>query len=476
MKDQSAITHGQKRRTSGPQMEPPWSTVSNAGTKDYLGREGAIVIAAAAALGGLLLGYDTSVVAGAILFVREHFHLSSVATETAVGIILAGAIVGASIAGRLADKMGRKPILVVSAVGFGIFAVLTGLANNLAVFLIGRFLIGVSVGIASILTPLYIAELAPSRIRGALVTLNQLAMEIGVATAYCVDYFFAKSSNWRAMFISGAVPSVVFLVALGFLPESPRWLVAHNRSSEALKILLRVERPAQARRYLSDLVQLVKEKQVAFRDLFASRFRIPLEIGIGLAIFQQITGVNTIIYYAPTILEMGGFKSAPNAILATALVGVVKLCATLFALLLLDRLGRRPLLLLGVAGMGTSLIFLGYFFGSGNPSRIGILFSMIAYLGSFSIGIGPIFWLLISEIYPTTVRGRAMSLASVTIWISDMLVTLTFLSLIGALGPRDSFWLYAAACWGAFAFSLKMVPETRGRTLEEIEKSWAHSH
>ncbi len=349
---------------------------------------------------------------------------------------------------------------------------LTGMANGLVLFLLARFVVGVAVGVASMLTPLYIAELAPPKIRGALVTLNQLAIVTGIVVAYYVDYLFSGSSDWRAMFISAVIPSVILLVALVFLPESPRWLVIRERVEEAFRILDRVESTDDARRHLEELKAVAETEKLRFRDLFGGRFRKPLMIGVGLAIFQQITGVNAIIYYTPTILQMAGFKSAKSAILATVLVGGVNLLITIVALLLLDRVGRRPLLLFGIGGMMVSLIFLGHLFGAQHVSRAAILSDVLAYLACFAIGLGPVFWLLISEIYPTTIRGQAMSVASVTIWIFDLVVSITFLSLIGAVGAKYSFWIYAAACAAAFVFAFRLVPETKGRTLEEIETSW----
>jgi len=432
----------------------------------------ALLIAITAAVGGLLFGYDTSVISGAILFVRKQFQLSSAQTELAVSIVLAGAALGAAVAGYFADRFGRKPVLLVNAIIFGVFAVVTGLSNELTVFLVARFFVGLAVGTASMITPLYIAELAPARMRGAFVTLNQLAIVTGIAVAYYVDFLFADAGNWRAMFISAVGPSLVLLVALIFLPESPRWLATRSRLDEALRVLSRIETAQEAERNRQELRQVTEIDNLSFRDLFAARFRRPLLIGVLLAVFQQITGVNTIIYYTPTILQMAGFESASRAILATVLVGAVNLVFTLVSLLLLDRVGRRPLLMLGIAGMGLSLIHLGYLFGATHVARNAILLDVIAYLASFAIGLGPIFWLLISEIYPTTVRGQAMSLATVVIWVCDLLVTITFLTLVERLGARGSFWLYAAACVAALFFSARMVPETKGRTLEEIETSW----
>jgi sugar porter (SP) family MFS transporter len=439
-----------------------------------LGKRGyALMIAIAAALGGLLFGYDTSVISGAILFVRRQFRLTPAETELAVSIVLAGAAIGAAFAGSFGDRYGRKPVLIVNAILFGVFAVVTGMANGLLLFLSARFVIGIAVGVASMLTPLYIAELAPPRTRGALVTLNQLAIVTGILVAYYAGFVFSGSANWRAMFISAAVPSAILLMALIFLPESPRWLVIREQPEDAFQILDRVESTEAARRHLEALKAVAESDKLRFRDLFGGRFRKPLMIGVGLAIFQQITGVNAIIYYTPTILQMAGFKTAQSAILATVLVGAVNLALTVVALLLLDRVGRRPLLLFGIGGTLVSLACLGYLFGTAHVSRAAILSGVLLYLACFAIGLGPVFWLLISEIYPTTIRGQAMSVASVTIWVFDLVVSITFLSLIDALGAKFSFWIYATACLAAFVFAFRLVPETKGRTLEEIEAFWA---
>lgn len=427
----------------------------------------------AAAVGGLLFGYDTAVISGAILFVRESFRLDPFQTEVAVASVLAGCALGAGAAGYFADKFGRRPILIVDAVAFGVFAVLTARANTFGSFVLARLLTGLSVGMASMITPLYIAEIAPSRIRGSLVTLNQLAIVVGVVAAYGSDYYFSAHGNWRAMFLSAVAPSLVLFIAFIFLPESPRWLATHKSTDEAYQVLCRVGGRPEAQKYLTELGQLTETAQVRFRDLFAPRFRNALVIGIGLGIFQQITGVNAITYYAPTVLQMAGFHSASSAILATLLVGGVNLAFTVLSLFLLDRSGRRPLLLWGIALMTISLVILGYFFGARHVPQDLILASVLTYIASFAIGLGPIFWLLISEIYPTAVRGQAMSLATVTIWVFDLVVTVTFLSLVGFLGVRLTFWFYAVAGTAAFFFSFYKVPETKGRTLEEIEALWA---
>lgn len=431
-----------------------------------------ILASVTVAIGGLLFGFDTAVIAGAILFVREQFHLSPLQTEIAVSIALAGALVGAAVAGYLGDRLGRRTVLAYTAVFYGLFALGTGMANGLTLFLVARFLIGVAVGASSMLTPLYIAELAPVAIRGALVTLNQLAITIGVVAAFYVDYHFAATANWRWMFMSALVPAVLLLIGLGFLPETPRWLATRERFDAAWKVLQRIETPEEAERNMQELRQVIQTDQLQFRELFTKRFSKPLIAGIGLAIFQQITGINTIIYYAPTIFQMAGFRSASSAILATFGVGLVALAVTILSLILVDRVGRRPLLLVSIGAMIVVLAHLGLVIGEAHPSKVTVVFDIMAYVFAFDIGLGPVFWLLISEIYPTTARGQAMSLATVAIWGSDFLVTETFLSLVGWVGLRGSFWLFAVVCVAAFVFSWYLIPETKGRTLEEIESSW----
>lgn len=431
-----------------------------------------VLVAVAGAVGGLLFGYDTAVISGAILFVRHLFRLSPLETEVAVAAVLAGAALGAALAGYLSDRFGRRPVLLADAIIFAIFAVFTGLATGLVTFAAARFVVGIAVGIASMVTPLYLAEVAPPKIRGAIVTLNQLAIVLGIVIAYYADYLFSGSGNWRGMFISAVAPALVLLLALIILPESPRWLAAHGRMTDAARILQRVESADLVPQHLREIEEVTRADRLAFRDLFTPRFRKALVAGVGLAIFQQITGVNAIVYYTPIILQMAGFHSASSAILATVLVGVVNVIFTIVSLFLLDRVGRRPILLVGIALMGLSLAYLGYLFGVPHVPRIAILLDVLVYLAAFAVGLGPIFWLLISEIYPTNIRGQAMSFATVTIWIFDLLTTVTFLSLVGALGARHAFWLYAIACAAAFYFSLCKVPETKGRTLEEIEASW----
>jgi MFS transporter, SP family, galactose:H+ symporter len=446
------------------------STPATAGAPAFA-RGITILTAGVAALGGLLFGYDTSVISGAMLFLRTDFHLTDVQLEFAVGIALAGALVGSAVAGFCADRWGRRITLLGTGVGFGVFTVLIGMAPGLVTFAIGRFFVGACIGVASLVTPLYLAEMSPARIRGALVSLNQLAITVGIVVAYFVDYALAASGNWRWMFITAVFPAIVLILGMIFLPESPRWLVRAGFRERALEGFRRLGRGAEAEAELEDVERVLAEEQEGFGILLQPGFRVAVFVGVGLAIFQQITGINTIIYYSPEILRMSGYPSAKAAILAAAVIGVVNVLITIVAIFLVDRLGRRFLLLFGTAGMALALTLVGLAFHR-RAADVVVFYEVIGYVVFFAIGLGPVVWLLISEIYPTKIRGKAMSLATLSVWGANWAVAGTFLSLVRAAGPAGTFWIYAVICVLAFVFCLAFVPETKGQTLEGIERHW----
>jgi sugar porter (SP) family MFS transporter len=430
-----------------------------------------ILTASVAALGGLLFGYDTSVISGAMLFLRTDFHLSDTQLEFAVGIALAGALVGSAVAGYSTDRWGRRFVLLGTGVGFAAFSVLSGLAFNLASFAVARFFVGACIGVASLVTPLYLAEMSPARIRGALVSLNQLAITVGIAAAYFVDFSLAASKDWRWMFITAVFPAIVLVIGMLLLPESPRWLARRGFRERALEGFRRLGRGDEAEAELQEIEAALREEQEGFRSLFRPGLRRAVCVGVVLAIFSQISGINTIIYYSPEILRLSGYPSAKAAILAAAVIGVVNVLVTIVAMLLVDRLGRRFLLLLGTAGMAVALGLIGISFH--RHAAGGVVFGMmVGYIMAFGLSLGPVVWLLISEIYPTKVRGQAMSLATLSVWGANWLVAGTFLSLIHAAGPAGAFWIFAAICILGFLFCWKFVPETKGRTLEAIERDW----
>jgi MFS transporter, sugar porter (SP) family len=432
-----------------------------------------IIAAAITAIGGMLFGYDTGVISGAILFIRQAFSLSSTAQEIVVSSVLVGAVIGASISGFLADKYGRRIMVIAAAAVFGVGAIFTALTPDIYALIAGRIVVGIAIGIASFIAPLYIAEVAPVNIRGALVSLNQLAITVGIVISYLVDFAFAPSGGWRWMLGLAVVPSLILGIGMYFMPSSPRWLYSKGRIDKARSVLERIRMTKNVSEEMKEIrASLVCEQECNWSEILDPVIRPALIIGIGLAAFQQLTGINTVIYYAPTILEFAGFQSAAISILATAGIGMINVIMTIVAILLIDRVGRRPLLLIGLIGMIISLAILGTaFFLPGLSTSLGLLsvISLMLYVGSFAIGLGPVFWLMISEIYPLRVRGRAMSTATIVNWGTNLLVAITFLSLIQLIGTSGTFWLYSIIGIIAWVFVYFLVPETKGKSLEEIE-------
>ncbi len=433
--------------------------------------------AAITATGGLLFGYDTGVISGALLFIRQDFApLSPFMEGIIVSTLLVGAVVGALSGGPLSDRIGRRPTALLAAVVFGAGALAVAFAPSVAFIVFGRFLLGLGVGLASMVVPLYIAEIAPADRRGALVSLNQLMITIGILLSYIVGVIFTPIEGWRWMFGVALIPALILLFGMLRLPESPRWLFEHGQTDRARAVLGRTRSPEEVDFEFQEMqeIKALEEQQarVGYKELLAPYVRPALVIGIGLAIFQQITGINTVIYYAPTILQGVGFSEG-GAIAATALgVGVVNVGFTVLAVYIIDRAGRRPLLIIGLIGMIISLTLLGLVFATGGAGGVAGLLATIClalYIASFAISLGPVFWLMISEIYPLRIRGRAMSVASIANWGSNWLVALTFPVLLATLGGAGSFWLFAVLGIVAWFFVYFWVPETKGKTLEEIE-------
>jgi len=440
------------------------------------------IAAAITATGGLLFGYDTGVISGALLFIKQDFApLSPFLQGIIVSTLLVGAVVGALSGGPLSDRIGRRPTALLAAVVFGAGALAVAFAPSVTFIIFGRFLLGLGVGLASMIVPLYIAEIAPPDRRGALVSLNQLMITIGILVSYIVGVIFTPIEGWRYMFGVALIPALILGIGMFRLPESPRWLFEHGQLERARSVLGRSRTPEQVDLELQEMeeIKALEQEQeqagVSYRELLAPFVRPALIIGIGLAIFQQITGINTVIYYAPTILQGVGFSEG-GAIAATALgVGVVNVGFTILAVRIIDRAGRRPLLIIGLIGMVISLTLLGLVFAIGATSGAAGLLATVClalYIASFAISLGPVFWLMISEIYPLRIRGTAMSVASIANWGSNWLVALTFPVLLATLGGAGSFWLFAALGIVAWFFVYFRVPETKGRSLEEIEASF----
>jgi sugar porter (SP) family MFS transporter len=431
------------------------------------------VSAAVTALGGLLFGYDTGVVSGALLFVKKDFGgLSSFQQELVTSLLLVGAVVGALTAGRLADRIGRRITVLITAVVFIVGVLLAAFTPTYPLLLIARIIIGLAVGSASMVVPLYIGEIVPPRMRGGLVSLNQLAITAGILVSYLIDYGLSGSGDWRLMFGLAVIPAAALFIGMLFQRESPHWLIRQGRDDEARAVLRRVRNESDIDAEIRE-VHEISQKQGSYRDLISPRVRPLLMVGVLLAVFQQITGINTVIYYAPTLLQGAGLGNNA-ALLANVVNGCVNVGMTIVAIWLLDKVGRRPLLLSGTAGMAVGMVIVACSFIGGSDLKgaaaVIAIIGLLVYTGSFAIGLGPVFWLLIAEIYPLRIRGAAMSVASMANWAANFVVTISFLTLLSAVGGVGVFFLFGFLTLVALGYFWRRVPETKGRSLQEIER------
>jgi sugar porter (SP) family MFS transporter len=428
------------------------------------------------ALGGLLFGYDTGVVSGALLFIKKDFGgLSSLQQELVTSLLLVGAVVGALGAGRVADRIGRRKTVLITAAIFVAGVLLAAFTPSYPVLLIARIIIGLAVGSASMIVPLYIGEVVPPRFRGGFVSFNQLAITSGILVSYLIDYGLASSQNWRLMFGLAAIPAILLFTGMLFQQESPHWLITKGREDQARAVLARVRDPGDIDAEIAE-VREISQRQSGVRELLSPRIRPLLMVGVLLAVFQQITGINTIIYYAPSLLQGAGFGNSA-ALLANVVNGAINVIMTIVAVWLLDRVGRRPLLLIGTAGMAVGMIvaalsFLGGSHLTGGLAIVAVI-GLFFYTGSFAIGLGPVFWLLIAEIYPLKIRGAAMSVATMANWGANFVVTISFLTLLNAVGGVGTFFLFGFLTLVALTYFWRKVPETKGRSLQEIERDLA---
>ena len=449
----------------------------NAGSIGYV-----FLITVVAALGGLLFGYDTGVISGAIGYLTDHFALDAYLKGWAAASALVGCIIGACFAGVLSDWVGRKRVLLLSAVLFAISAIGSAIPRSLAQFAVARMLGGFAVGAASMLSPLYIAEIAPARIRGRLVSINQLTIVLGFLVVYFVNALVARTGDslggeawnvafgWRWMFGSETLPASLFLVLLFLVPESPRWLTKRERNDEALAILTRVSGATRARSEMDEIADAIAHEERSVLQLLKPGMRIAMLIGIVLAVLQQVTGINAVLYYAPEIFKSTGL-AATTAIYQTVIVGAVNVTFTFVAIWLVDKAGRKPLLLIASAGMGLSLFLLGGAFVLERFEGPWVLLFVLTYVASFAMAMGPIVWVVLSEIFPTRVRGTAMSVATVCLWTANFGVTQFFPRMLEQIEGK-SFLVYGVMCVVAFLFVSIFIPETKGKTLEEIEQWW----
>ena len=429
------------------------------------------VVAVLTALGGLLFGYDTGVISGALLFIREDFHLSPFLQGFVVSSLLIGAMVGALGCGPLTDRFGRRNIVILAALVFGAGALISGFAPTALVLVAGRIILGLAVGLASVIVPLYIAEMSPADIRGLLVALNQLMITIGILVSYVVGYAFAGSENWRAMLALAVIPAIALLVGMVFMPESPRWLVANGSPERARAVLRRIRGTSEVEAELSGIEEAERQEEAGWRELLQPWLRPLLVVGILLNFLGQASGINTVIYFAPTIFETTGFQASAS-ILATAGIGVVNVAMTVVGMSLVDRAGRKTLLLYGLVGMAVSLGVLGLaFLIQGLSGAIGYvaLACLVIYIASFAVSVGVVIFIIPSEIFPLKVRGSAMSVCLLTNWGSNFAIATVFLTLLDTFGRPATFWLFTFMCVIFWLFTYFFIPETKGRSLEEIE-------
>lgn len=431
-----------------------------------------IKLSIVAALGGLLFGYDIAVISGAIPFITEYFDLAEWWKGFVVSSVYLGCMIGAGLAGRFSDYYGRKKMLLVSAVLFAISAVGSGIAGTLSEFFIYRLVGGLGMGMASMLSPMYIAEVTPAKIRGRFVALNQLAIVIGILAAYFVNYLLLSigENSWRWMFLAEAAPSIVFFAAMIFVPETPRFLAKQGHFEKAHSILNRIGCREFADFTLKEIQYSVRvEFKGDFRQLVDRSLRLVLIIGMVLAFFQQWSGINVIFFYAPDIFAKTG-AGIESQLFQTVIIGAMNVFFTLLAMWLVEKLGRKALLLISSTGMVLSYIIIGALFYFGNLSGYILLIFALTAVASYSLGLAPVTWVILSEIFPNRIRGQAMAVATFCLWIGTFTLTLTFPVFMEHLQGAYTFWMYGIICILGFLFIYKFLPETKGKTLEELEK------
>ena len=431
-----------------------------------------LIFSTAAALGGLLFGFDTGVISGAIHFIKIEFNLNAYQEGFAVSNLMVACVIGALLAGPIADWTGRKKVLILCAVLFTVSAILSALPRSFTELVIARFIGGMGVGMASVVSPMYIAEISPAKIRGRLVALNQLAIVVGILLSYLSNWLLVDTgiNNWRYMLVAEILPAITFLVGLFFIPESPRWLTKEGLEKEALDVLNIVAGAANADHELQEVKKSLSEKSTSLKELLHPSLRRVLIVGILFSLFAHITGIDTIIYYGPIIFLESGFKT-DSALLASVMIGITNLIFTFVGMAMVDKAGRKFLLLVGLAGMGISMTLVGLCMQSDMISAKWTLLWIMTYIASFAMSIGVVIWVYLSEIYPTRVRGQALSVATMVLWLGNVILTQLFPVMMERFGG-GTFYIFSFICLLAFIFTWTMVKETRGVSLEEIEKMW----
>ena len=473
------------RATAAPQAGP---ALSGHSLTPWL-----VVVLVVVLFSGGLFGYDQGVISGALHGIKATFSLSALLVEVVTSWVTLGALLGALAAGELADQIGRKRTVLIAGALFTLGAIVQALTPDTVVLVAGRLIIGAGVGVAAVAAPLYAAELAPTAVRGRFVSAYQLAITMGIFLAYLVDGWLTASDSWRIMLGAAAVPGLLLFAVALVAPESPRWLMTRLRRADAAAELRKTRPGVDVELRLDAIETALREEgeRASWREVFAREWRRPLMIGVWLAVFQQITGINAIIYYADQIFASAGFvtQSAQTTVTTWA-IGGVNVLATLIAIAFIDNLGRRKLLLAGLIGMGISLVVVGIAFryivpqaagaaaataaAAAGPTGAGIvtLLALVCFIICFAFSMGPVVWTVINEIFPGHIRGRAVAVATAVNWGSAFLVSQSFLSLIGAMGDSLTFWLFALFCGVAWIWIYVRVPETKGQSLEQIQQLW----
>lgn len=426
-----------------------------------------------ATMGGLMFGFDISIISGAVPFIQPYFGWNELQLGWGVSSLLVGAIAGAFGSGVLTDKYGRKKILIIVALFFALSCAATALATSSAWFITARLFGGLAVGAASVLSPMYVAEVSPAKNRGMLVAIYQLTIVLGILISYTINYTLHDvDNNWRWMFATGIIPSVLFFTGLFFIPESPRWLFKAGRKDESLKVLTRIGGAEIAAAEIKEIAESFKGGQTSVKlaELFRPSTRKVMIVGFFLAVFVQVSGINTVVDYAPKILMSVGVE-IKNALLQTSLIGLINGLFTFVAIFLIDKTGRRKLYLIGSMGMTVTLVLLSvtYFF---KLEGIFTLICILMFIAFFAACIGPVFWTLVSEIFPNRIRGKALAFASFTQWVFNFLVVLLFPHFLKTVGGTATFLFLAVMSGLQWLFTYLNVPETKGKSLEEIEMHW----
>lgn len=439
------------------------------------------VVAIIASLGGLLSGYDTGVISGALLFINESWNLADTTQGLLVSSVLIGAVIGAATNGVLADVFGRKKIIMATAVIFIVGSVLCAFAPNIYILIASRIFVGFAVGIVNFVVPLYLSEIAPKQLRGTLVSLYQWAITAGILFSYFINAAFAGAVyNWRWMLFAGVVPGLILFIGMCFMHDTPRWLISKKREDEARIVFKKIEPELDTEKEIKDIQKTIRLEEHTTNKKFQFKkwMLMPFVVGIGIMFAQICTGINTIIYYAPTIFKNAGFESNITAIYATTGIGVINFLMTIVALYFTDRLGRKPLLYFGLTGVMLSLLALGCAFQFaeyfGDNLKWVTVGSLVTYIICFAMSLGPIGWILVSEVFPLKIRGIAMSICTVSNFAFNFFVVSSFPILLHRIGGAWTFWGFGAVSILCIIFVYFFVPETKGLSLEKIESNWIH--